>query len=127
MTTIILSDVYFVESNVPGHLAGNLAICPRLIELEGEWKNMSRCEWQDTGRGRYVLLHLIEPPAQRNWKDSPPRSFKIISPDGEEVVFKRLTKELYDIFVKPTAVGHPEFDSDEAVRDYYQRTQFPPC
>ncbi len=110
--------VYYVYSD--NRLFNPIAIRPQIAG--------KTITWGDTSRGTYLEIKEIEliPEAEKLpvAEENPPREIVIITPDGSRIKLVKLTKDVYEQYVRERVAGKPEFESDDAVQQYYLKTNF---
>lgn len=115
--------VYYVESSDKEKAYNPLAIKPRFFSYDNGQIVEQRCEWQDTDRGTYFFynkLEIIDPKKQK--ENVPPRQFKLIGNNSEEITFTYLTARLFEEKVADKTWKKPQLSQDEELQAYYLRT-----
>lgn len=108
MEPITFNHVYYVESDsIP---LNPIAIDPTIIKMT--------IAWDDTSKGKTIEFTEI-----KYDEENPPKKIEIIV--GEKhLSLISLSLEIYNQFVRHRVAGEIEFNSDQAVQDYYQKTSF---
>jgi hypothetical protein len=106
----VYNAAYYIEAhNAPGF--SRVAISPNVVsEYLINWKTTN-------GRGDQV-------PVQIPLDLSDPSRITVNLSPNRFLILQKLTKDIYDEKVKPFVNGHPEFNSDAELQDFYLNADF---
>ncbi|WP_042279405.1 hypothetical protein [Candidatus Protochlamydia sp. R18] len=114
----IFDAVYYVESSDLGKAYNPVAIKPKFFSYKTRNYSEQRCEWLDTDRGAYFYYetaNFIDEDSEK----VPPRQFKLIGENEEEITFTYLTTKLFKEKVADKVGGSLKFSQDSELQNYY--------
>lgn len=112
-------DVYYVETTNEEMPVNPIAIRP---SIDGK-----KILWEDTSRGTsrtFTHIKKISSQSGSEGTNAAPDKIVFSTPKGETITLTKMTLKLYNEFLKTRVAECPDFDSDEAVKKHYLRTNF---
>ncbi len=107
----LISSVYYANSK--DCTVNPIAIRPNLTK--------EKITWEDTSRGFSARLATLVTNSEEGQE---PDVIEVTTQDKKNIRLVKLTLDIYNTHVKGRVAGHPKFDSDQEIQNYYLNTSF---
>lgn len=114
---VIYEQVYYVDSAQTSRPLNPIAIKPSIFG--------NKIKWNDTGRGQFIEASEIKCESPKKIDAThPPEEIIIVTHTGDKIILKVLDLKTYNSKLRAHVEGHPNFDSDKELQDYYLHKNF---